>query len=162
MNEFNGEWPRCMKSVQRSRHFRGPFLSKQWRRLIARFPLPTLEETVETHFPTKEMSLHDNTASICSVRVKKKERERGREKRKFVTTFRQLYIYIFEQEQTSVGRVYPRGKRKCSAFLPALLVDGGNSRRIIIERAFSRKRNGLSRKPRPQSDRHNARATFDT
>lgn len=94
----------------------------------------------------------------------KEKRERKRERKKKIcnNVSTVIYICIFEQEQTSVGRVYSRGKRKCSAFLPVLLVDGGNSRRITIERAFSRKRNGLSRKPRPQSDRHNARATFDT
>lgn len=140
-----------MKSVERSRDFRGPFRSKQWRGLIARFPLPTLEETVETHFPTWA-SFDDNPVSICSTCVKKKEKEREKEKRKFVTTLRQLYIYIyiFEQEQTSVARVYSRGKRKCSAaafpFSSPLC-----SRRAELETDnrrtsfLSRKRNSLSR-----------------
>lgn len=141
-----------MKSVERSRDFRGPFRSKQWRALIARFPLPTLEETVETHFPTWA-SFDDNPVSICSTCVKKKEKEREKEKRKFVTTLRQLYIYIYSNKNKLRWREFTReesgnARRPRSHFPPRFALGGQNSRRITVERVSSRGRGIAFRVPR--------------
>lgn len=141
-----------MKSVERSRDFRGPFRSKQWRGLIARFPLPTLEETVETHFPTWA-SFDDNPVSICSTCVKKKEKEREKEKRKFVTTLRQLYIYIYSNKNKLRWREFTReesgnARRPRSHFPPRFALGGQNSRRITVERVSSRGRGIAFRVPR--------------
>lgn len=61
-----------------------------------------------------------------------------------------------------MARVYSRGKRKCSAVafpfsLPALLVGGGNSRRITVERVSSRGRGIAFRVPRKPRWIHFAR-----
>lgn len=80
----------------------------------------------------------------------KRERERERKKKICNNASTVIHIYIFEQEQTSVARVYSRGKRKCSAatfpFSSPLC-----SRRAELETDnrrtsfLSRKRNSLSR-----------------
>lgn len=117
-----------MKSVQRSRDFPWSVPLETMARLNCAVSFANTRGNSRNTFSNKGVVRRSES---CFHNLRKEKTEREREKRKFVTTLRQVYIHIYSNKKKLQWREFTREESvNAPIFLLALLVGWENSRRI--------------------------------